>query len=95
MTAQKASIIVRTKNEERWIGKCLHAIAQQKYTNHEVIVVDNASTDATVKKASAFDVKLVSITEFRPGEGLDLVKPVLIGAIILSSIGIIVFLVNL
>jgi len=72
MASLKASIIVRTKNEERWIDKCLQAISQQRYTNHEVIVVDNASTDATVKKASAFDVRLVSITEFRPGEALNI-----------------------
>lgn len=72
MASLKASIIVRTKNEERWIDKCLQAIAEQGYTNHEVIVVDNASTDATVKKAAAFDVKLVSITEFRPGEALNI-----------------------
>ena len=72
MSTLKVSIIVRTKNEERWIDKCLQAIAQQKYANYEVIVVDNASTDATVKKALAFDVKLVSITEFRPGEALNI-----------------------
>jgi len=72
MSTPKASIVVRTKNEERWIDKCLQAIAQQKYSNYEVIVVDNASTDATVKKALAFDVKLVSITEFRPGEALNI-----------------------
>jgi hypothetical protein len=72
MSTLKASIIVRTKNEERWIDKCLQAIAQQRYANHEVIVVDNASSDATVKKASAFDVKLVSIAEFRPGEALNI-----------------------
>jgi hypothetical protein len=72
MSTLKVSIIVRTKNEERWIDKCLRAIAQQKYANYEVIVVDNASTDATVKKALAFDVKLVSITEFRPGEALNI-----------------------
>lgn len=72
MSTPKVSIIVRTKNEERWIDKCLQAITQQKHDNHEVIVVDNASTDATVKKALAFDVKLVSITEFRPGEALNI-----------------------
>ena len=69
---KKVSIIVRTKNEERWIDKCLAAIAGQRYSNHEVIVVDNASTDATVRKAEAFGVKMVSITEFRPGEALNI-----------------------
>jgi len=69
---KKVSIIVRTKNEERWIDKCLAAIAGQRYINHDVIVVDNASTDATVRKAAAFGVKMVPITEFRPGEALNI-----------------------
>ena len=72
MKKSKVSIIVRTKNEERWIDKCLQAIAEQNHKNHEVIVVDNESTDATVKKAKAFDVKLVNVTEFRPGEALNI-----------------------
>ncbi|MFZ9731451.1 MAG: glycosyltransferase family 2 protein, partial [Ilumatobacteraceae bacterium] len=72
MKSSKVSIIVRTKNEERWIDKCLQAIAEQNHKNHEVIVVDNESTDATVKKAQAFNVKLVNVTEFRPGEALNI-----------------------
>ena len=71
MKNQKVSIIVRTKNEERWIDKCLAAIAEQQHKNHEVIVVDNDSTDATVAKAKAFAVKLVNISQFRPGEALN------------------------
>ena len=36
------SIIIRTKNEERWIGPCLNAINRQSYTNYEIIIVDNS-----------------------------------------------------
>ena len=43
------SVIVRTKNEKYWIGKCLHAIQNQKYKNIEIIVVDNLSTDKTIQ----------------------------------------------
>ncbi len=71
MVTSKVSIIVRTKNEERWIDKCLSAIAQQSYHNHEVVVVDNVSTDATVRKAMEFDVMMVSIEDFRPGDALN------------------------
>ena len=39
------SIIIRTYNEERWIGFCLEAISRQTYTNYEIILVDNKSTD--------------------------------------------------
>ena len=49
MIKDLVSIVVRTKNESFWISKCLHAISLQDYKNYEVIVVDNNSTDNTVK----------------------------------------------
>jgi len=51
---KKASIIIRTKNEEKWISICLNAIFKQDYKNFEVIIVDNCSTDKTVEKAKTF-----------------------------------------
>ena len=71
MSRPLVSIIVRTRNEERWIDKCLDAIAAQDYREHEVILVDNKSTDATLKKAQRFNAKVLSISEFRPGEALN------------------------
>lgn len=71
----KASIIVRTKNEERWIGQCLSAIEKQSYKNKEVILVDNDSTDKTVLIASNFDVKHVNYSPvggFKPGESINI-----------------------
>ncbi len=65
------SIIVRTKNEERWIGSCLRAIQRQTYRNYEIILVDNLSTDQTVAKAAPFGVKLVRIDKFLPGKSLN------------------------
>ena len=46
----KVSIIIRTKNEERWILKCLEQIKKQTFKNYEIIIVDNNSTDKTVEK---------------------------------------------
>ena len=71
----KASIIVRTKNEERWIGQCLSAIEKQSYKNKEIILVDNDSTDKTVQIASKFDVKHVNYSPtgiFRPGKSINI-----------------------
>ena len=39
----KVSIIIRTKNEERWIGSCLKSIFDQTHKDFEVILVDNNS----------------------------------------------------
>ena len=54
----KISIIIRTKNEERWIEICLQKIYEQKEKNFEVIIVDNNSKDKTVIKAKNFLLKL-------------------------------------
>ena len=67
-----ASIIIRTKNEERWITQTLSAVFNQKYKNFEVIIVDNESSDKTVEKAKQFKVsKILKCGEYRPGKALN------------------------
>jgi len=65
------SIIIRTKNEERWISACLKAVFSQTYSNIEVVIVDNMSTDRTVDKAKAFPVKIISTEKFIPGKAIN------------------------
>ena len=48
------SIIIRTKNEQRWISSCLSAVFSQTYNNFEVIIVDNNSEDRTLDKVKKF-----------------------------------------
>ncbi len=67
----KISIIVRTKNEERWVGRCLRMIYQQDFKDFEVILVDNRSTDHTVAVAKKYPVKVVTIERYRPGDALN------------------------
>ena len=68
------SIIIRTKNEENWIGLCLRSIKSQSYKNYEVIVVDNNSIDYTIEKAKSIihDVSIYKIDEYKPGKALNL-----------------------
>ena len=69
---KKASIIIRTYNEEDWIGHCLDAVRNQTYKNIEIIIVDNKSTDNTLKIAKAFSVdKFVSLEKYLPGRSLN------------------------
>ena len=65
------SIIIRTKNEERWISSCLRSVFRQSYKNIEVIIVDNKSTDHTIEKSKSFAVKIISIDEFFPGKAIN------------------------
>ena len=63
------SVVIPAHNEERYLGACLEAIQRQRYprTRFEVIVVDNASTDATPEIARQFGALVV--TEPRMGIG--------------------------
>lgn len=65
------SVIVRTKNEERWITFCLDMIFKQTHKNVEVIVVDNESDDHTVALAKKFPVKVINIKNFLPGKAIN------------------------
>ena len=72
MKNKMVSIIIRTKNEERWINYCLKSIFDQTYQNFEIIIVDNNSTDATLKKAKLFPVKkITTIKNYLPGKALN------------------------
>jgi len=65
------SLIIRTKNEERWIHACLRAVFGQTYRNIEVILVDNGSTDRTLMRAQEFPVRVVHIEKFLPGKAIN------------------------
>ena len=66
------SIIIRVKNEEKWITHCLDSISKQDYKNFEIIIVDNESTDRTISKAKKYDVKVTNIEKFLPGKAINL-----------------------
>ena len=65
------SIIIRTKNEERWIEHCLASIKDQTIKNHEIIIVDNNSDDFSVQVASKYSDKIISVKEFLPGKAIN------------------------
>ena len=44
---EKVSVVITTKNEEKNIENCLKSIQLQNWTNIEIIVVDNNSSDRT------------------------------------------------
>ncbi len=65
------SIIIRTKNEERWIEHCLSSIKNQTIKDHEIIIVDNNSEDFSVQVASKYSDKIISVKEFLPGKAIN------------------------
>lgn len=52
------SIIVPTRNSSEFLDRCLSSIKNQSYTNIELIVVDNSSTDSTQAIARKYTDKV-------------------------------------
>ncbi|MEU8283401.1 glycosyltransferase family A protein [Micromonospora sp. NPDC048905] len=65
--APRVSIVVPVHNEEETIGPCLDAVLRQTTPADEIIVVDNASTDATRARLADYTDRVVLLTEPRLG----------------------------
>ncbi len=67
------SVIIRTKDEERWITQCLNVLFSQNYSDFEVIIVDNESSDKTIEKAKQFNIrKILTCKDYLPGKALNI-----------------------
>ena len=53
----KVSIITPTFNQEKFIVACIRSVLEQTYTNWEMIIIDDASTDKTYEIAINFAKK--------------------------------------
>lgn len=80
------SIIIPVYNEENYLGACLRSIASQTAAVKEVIVVDNNSTDKSMRIARSFSfVKIVRETRphqsFAQAKGFEAATGDIIGRI--------------
>jgi glycosyltransferase involved in cell wall biosynthesis len=55
------SILISAYNAEKWIGYTLESAVSQTWTNREIIVVDDGSTDRTAQIASRFCSRGVTV----------------------------------
>lgn len=59
----KVSIVIPVYNVENYLKKCLDSIINQTYTNIEIIIIDDGSTDASIEicnmYANDFRVKII------------------------------------
>ena len=79
------SVVIRAKNEERWIGYAIQS-ALDHLKKPEIVIVDNNSTDKTIEIVKFFaenpnlnneadnysKIKIVNIKNYSPGRALNL-----------------------
>jgi glycosyltransferase involved in cell wall biosynthesis len=65
MQSPLVSILIPVYNRENFIGECIESALAQTYTNIEVVVVDNASTDGTWTICQQFAEKDQRVRVFR------------------------------
>lgn len=68
------SVIMPVYNDEKYIDQALESIVNQTYTNLEIVVVDDCSTDTTWQKIQAFAKRDSRIKPFRNKKNSKIVK---------------------
>lgn len=57
------SVIIPAYNEESRIDQCIETLMHLDYPHHEIIIVDDCSSDKTIKRAMAYKIKLIRQVE--------------------------------
>jgi len=57
--SRTVSIIIPTYNSAKTLRECLESIKEQSHQNYEIIIVDNESTDNTLKIAEEFGAHII------------------------------------
>lgn len=55
----KISVVIPTYNEEKVISECVSSLLNQNFKDFEIVVVDDGSTDNTLKILDKFKVKIL------------------------------------
>lgn len=73
---EKITVVIPVFNAEHYLAKCLESVVGQQYRNLEIIVVDDASTDASaaiVRRYAELDERIVLIAK-ETNEGVSLAR---------------------
>ena len=66
---KKVSVIIPMHNSSKYILECINSVINQTYKNLEIILIDDKSTDDTLKKVSSIKDKRIKLIKFKKNEG--------------------------
>ena len=61
-TFPKVSILIANYNNGKYISDCIDSVICQDYLNKEIIVIDDRSTDNSIKILKKFGNKIITLT---------------------------------
>ena len=68
----EVSVVIPVYNEEKDIGDCLKSLKKQAYKDIEIIIVDDGSTDNTIKIVEKYNIKILDQNHQGPGAARNL-----------------------
>ena len=76
-SSEKYSIVLRVRNEERWVGYALQSIVDHIGESCEIIIVNNGTTDDSIRIVNLFEylnvIKVdIPSSDYTPGKALNL-----------------------
>ena len=69
----KVSVLIPTYNSERYLSECLDSVLEQDFSDMEILISDNRSTDDTVKIIENYAVRDTRIRWWQNPENLGLI----------------------
>lgn len=66
---EKVSVIIPMHNSSKFIIECINSVINQTYKNLEIILIDDKSTDDTLKKVSSIKDKRIKLIKLKYNSG--------------------------
>ena len=67
MTTPKVSVVIPTYNRARYICRAINSVLSQTFTDYEIIIVDDGSTDNTKKILAQYGNRIVYLAQSNQG----------------------------
>lgn len=67
--SKKVSVIIPVYNKEKYIEQCLKSVINQTYSDVEIIIIDDASTDNSLELVKSIKDSRIKVIELKENVG--------------------------